>query len=89
MNCIVSNLIREYPKAFKDISFKFNCEREDEYQLVKQGQKFHETLENLHIEHEWEIYTDKYAEKYSPHQIGIGKHLLEGIQFCLQYLEKK
>ena len=78
------NLIEDYPNAFDKISFKFNCEIEDEYELAKQIQKFHETLNNLNIKHEWEIYTDKYAEKFSPHQIGIGKHLLEGIQFCLQ-----
>jgi enterochelin esterase-like enzyme len=80
----INDLIREKPDALKDLHILFNCERSDDFGLTSASERLHETLLELNIDHEYEIYSEPKAA-LSPHIFGIGSKILEGIRFCLQY----
>ena len=84
----LNNLIRKQPNNLKEINLLINCEEHDQLNLSQESNKLHNTLTNLGITHEFEIYTDKSAEKIDPHSLGQAYKLLEGINFCLQHFSK-
>jgi S-formylglutathione hydrolase FrmB len=80
----LNKMIRENSDALKEIYLQLNCADADEYGFTGEAQKIHETLEELGIEHQYEIYSDPKAV-LSPHLVGIAYHIIPGIQFCTQY----
>ncbi|MEM2134803.1 MAG: alpha/beta hydrolase-fold protein [Candidatus Jordarchaeaceae archaeon] len=83
----INQMIRKNPKALKKVHLLINCESTDEYGLTQEARKIHETLVELGIEHQFEIYSDPKAA-LSPHILGIAYHILPGIKFCLQKCTK-
>jgi len=81
----INHMIRKNPNALKKVKLLINCEDTDEYGLTGEARKIHETLEELGIKHQFEIYSDPKAA-LSPHILGIAYHILPGIKFCLQQL---
>ncbi|MFX0062110.1 MAG: alpha/beta hydrolase [Candidatus Hermodarchaeota archaeon] len=80
----INVMLRERPDALKDVHLLLNCERNDEFGLTKGTQKIHETLAELEIEHQFEIYSDP-RTALSPHMFGIVYNIIPGIRFCFQY----
>ncbi len=79
----IDSIIKKNPESFKNVRLLLNCHRKDEYGFANETKKLHETLENLGIEHEFEIYKD-YRAKLAPHMLGIAYKILPAIQFCIQ-----
>ncbi|MFB0561380.1 MAG: alpha/beta hydrolase [Candidatus Lokiarchaeia archaeon] len=79
----LNNMIRENPDALTEVHLLLNCESNDEYGLTRETEKIHETLNELGIDHEFEIYSDPKAA-LSPHILGIAYHIIPGIRFCIQ-----
>ncbi|MFX0102319.1 MAG: alpha/beta hydrolase [Candidatus Hodarchaeota archaeon] len=77
-------VIKKHPDALKKVHLQLNCDINDEFGLTKPAKKIHRTLKRLGIEHEFEIYSDP-KTVLSPHIVGIGYHILPGIQFCCKY----
>jgi hypothetical protein len=71
------------PGAYRDVRLQINCERFDEFGFAGPCGRFHGQLESRDVEHEFEIYTDPVAEKFSPHSLGIAWHLPGALRFCL------
>jgi len=80
----INRLIREKPDALKKLHILFNCESTDEFGLTSASERLHETLLELNIDHEYEIYSDPKVA-LSPHIMGIGSKIMDGIRFCLKY----
>ena len=80
----INNLIREKPDALKKVHVLFNCESTDEFGLTGDSERLHETLSELNIQHEYEIYSEPKAV-LSPHIMGIGSKTLSAIRYCLKY----
>jgi len=80
----IIKLIREKPEALKKLHILFNCESTDEFGLTGDSKRLHETLLELNIDHEYEIYSDPKVA-LSPHIFGIGSKIVDGIRFCLKY----
>ncbi len=80
----INSMIRENPTALKEVNLLLNCESTDEYALTGETKKIHETLTELGIDHEFEIYSDPKAA-LSPHILGIAYHIIPGIRFCIQH----
>ncbi|MFX0138736.1 MAG: alpha/beta hydrolase [Candidatus Hodarchaeota archaeon] len=80
----IINLIREKPEALKKLHILFNCESSDEFGLTGDSKHLHETLVQLNIDHEYEIYSDPKVA-LSPHIFGIGSKIMDGIRFCLKH----
>jgi hypothetical protein len=80
----IIDLIKEKHKALNEIKISFNCEATDEFGLTNVSERLHETLSELNIQHEFEIYSEPKAA-LSPHILGIGSKIMSGIQFCLNH----
>ena len=80
----INNLIRQNSDALKELHILFNCESTDEFGLTGASERLHETLSELNIQHEYEIYSEPKAA-LSPHIMGIGSKIMDGIHFCLKY----
>ena len=80
------NLIEKFRDSLRKVHLQLNCESTDEFGLTEVAISLHEKLEELGIEHDYEIYSDPKAA-LSPHILGIGYHILPGIRFCLQFIE--
>ncbi|MFX0141981.1 MAG: alpha/beta hydrolase-fold protein [Candidatus Hodarchaeota archaeon] len=80
----IIKLIREKPDALKKLYILFNCESTDEFGLTGDSVRLHETLLELNIDHEYEIYSDPKVA-LSPHIFGIGSKIMDGMRFCLKY----
>jgi pimeloyl-ACP methyl ester carboxylesterase len=80
----LNNIIRENPKALKQVHLLLNCERTDEFGLADGTMKIHETLLEFGIDHQFELYSDP-TVVLTPHILGIGYKILPGIRFCLEY----
>ncbi|MBN1687171.1 MAG: hypothetical protein JW852_10980 [Spirochaetales bacterium] len=76
-------LVENTKGAFEDVRVMVSCEASDEFGFAQPAVRFHNTLTRAGIEHEFEIYTDKLASRYSPHMFGIAFHILEALRFCL------
>jgi hypothetical protein len=61
----------------------FNCDRADEFAFAGPCRLFHDRLQSRGIAHSFEIYSDRNAERISPHVLGIAGHLLPALRFCL------
>ena len=79
-------LARASPAAFRGTRVLVNCEESDEFGFAGPCRRFHGTLESLGIAHELEIYRDPEAARYSAHTLGIARHILPGIRFCLEHM---
>lgn len=77
-------LLEHNPRAFGDIRLQFNCARSDEFGFAQPCRRFHAQLEDRGIDHSFEIYSDHEAEGISPHILGIARHILPGLRFCLR-----
>ncbi len=82
LNAIISQTYEN----FKDVNLLINCEENDEFGLAVGAKRLHDLLEDLKIPHEFEIYSDP-AAALTPHILGIGYHVLPGINFCLENLK--
>ena len=82
----LNNLIQQFPNAFNNVHLKFNSEETDEFGFHQQVETFHQTLSNLNIAHEFEIYKDEMSQNISAHTIGIAKKVREAILYCLSYI---
>ncbi|MFX0104613.1 MAG: hypothetical protein ACFE75_03870, partial [Candidatus Hodarchaeota archaeon] len=80
----INRLIRENPNALKKLHIMLNCESSDEFGLTSASERLHETLLELNINHEYEIYSDPKVA-LSPHIMGIGSKIMNAILFCLKY----
>ncbi|MFX0135909.1 MAG: alpha/beta hydrolase [Candidatus Hodarchaeota archaeon] len=80
----INNLVREKSDSLKGLNILFNCEIDDEFGLTSVTERLHETLSELNIQHEYEIYSEPKAA-LSPHIMGIGSKILDGIRFCLKH----
>ncbi|MFX0000916.1 MAG: alpha/beta hydrolase, partial [Candidatus Hermodarchaeota archaeon] len=80
----INKLIREKPDNLRGLNILFNCESIDEFGLTRASERLHETLLELNIEHEYEIYSEPKVV-LSPHIFGIGSKILDGIRYCLKY----
>jgi len=74
-----------FANNLKQVKFLINCEENDEFRIHESTQRIHDALLTLGVDHEFEIYSDSKA-KISPHALGIGYHLLPGIEYCLENL---
>lgn len=77
-------LLDRHPRAFRDLRLQLNCARSDEFGFAGPCSRFHVQLQNRGIEHSFEIYSEPKAERISPHILGIARHILPGLRFCLQ-----
>jgi pimeloyl-ACP methyl ester carboxylesterase len=75
--------VKQAPDAFRGVRLLVNCEASDEFGFAGGSRRFHDTLWRHGIEHEFEIYSDPLAARYSPHIFGIAWRILPGIRFCL------
>jgi len=82
----LNNIIKEHPDALDRIQLLINCEKNDEFMLAKGSRELHETLTELNIEHQFELYNDPKAV-LSPHILGIKYHVLPGIKYCAKFFQ--
>jgi len=82
----LNNVIKKHPKALKDINLLIKCEKSDEFGLTEGTKKIHEILDDLNIEHQFDLYTDPRAS-LSPHILGIGYNNLPGIKYCCKFFQ--
>ena len=80
----LNNIMKEYPESFKKVNLLFNCHIDDQYGFAEEAKKLHETLVNLGIDHQFEIYDDPRA-KLEPHTLGTGYHILPALKYCNQF----
>ena len=80
----INNLVKEKSDSLKGLNILFNCESNDEFGLTSVTERLHDTLSELNIQHEYEIYSEPKAA-LSPHIMGIGSKIIDGIRFCLKY----
>ncbi len=85
-NIDIDSLTRNNPNAFHQVNLFLSCEENDEYQFSQQIRKYEEILKERGIAYEIDIFTNKYAQKYSSHGFAINFKLLEGIQYCLSHM---
>ncbi|UYP47618.1 hypothetical protein NEF87_003903 [Candidatus Lokiarchaeum ossiferum] len=83
----LTNVILQYPSAFKDLTLILSCDILDEYHFAPEIREFHQVLLNHNIPHEIDIYEDSQAEKISPHTLGIGNQILPSIKRCLNEIK--
>jgi len=77
------NLIEKKPQSLKNVKLLLNCAKNDEFGLTQVANSIHETLLKHGIDHEFDLYLDEWT-RLSPHILGIGYHILDGIKFCLK-----
>ena len=80
----INYIIKEKPDAFKQVHLLLNCATNDEFGLAEGIKKIHETLLEHGIDHQYDLYSDP-GVALTPHILGIGYHILQGIRFCIQY----
>jgi len=80
----LNNIIRENSEALKEVHLLLNCESTDEFGLAEVAKKIHDTLIELKIDHQFDLYSDPKAA-LTPHILGIGYNILPSIRFCVQY----
>lgn len=83
----LNDIMKKHPEALKTIDLLINCEKNDEFLLAEGSKQLHETLNELNIEHSFEIYNDPKAE-LSPHILGIKYHVLPGMRFCTSHFKQ-
>ncbi|MFX1337479.1 MAG: alpha/beta hydrolase-fold protein [Promethearchaeota archaeon] len=83
----INYLIKENPDAFKQVQLLLNCADNDEFGLAEGAKKIHETLIEYGIDHQFELYSDP-GVALTPHILGIGYHILQGIHFCTEKFAK-
>jgi enterochelin esterase-like enzyme len=76
-------LLDRHPRAFADMRLQINCDRSDEFGFAEPCRRFHAQLRRRGIQHSFEIYRQPEAERISPHILGIARHVLPGLRFCL------
>ena len=82
----LNNVMKENPDSFKKINLLFNCHINDQFGFADESKKLHETLINLGIDHQFEIYDDPRAT-LEPHTLGTGYHILPALKFCNQFFK--
>ena len=82
----LGSLVESQPEAFQGIRLLFNCDESDEFGLAGPCRRFHTQLQRQGIDHAFEIYSDPETARISPHSLGIARHILPGLRFCLQGL---
>ena len=80
----INNIIKKKPNSLKQVNIMLNCDKNDDYGLGSVVEKIHETLLELDINHQYELYSDPEVA-LSPHVLGILFHILPSIRFCLQH----
>ncbi len=80
----LKNLIRKNPDSLKQVNFFICCEKTDEFNLTPVTEDIHQTLNELGIKHECDIYSDPKAY-LSPHMVGISYTVIPGIKFCSKF----
>jgi hypothetical protein len=80
----LNRMIREDPEPLKTVHLLINCESTDEFGFSGETKKIHQTLVEIGIRHQFEIYTDPRAA-LSPHMLGIAYHIVPAIRFCQQH----
>ncbi|MHA1578408.1 MAG: hypothetical protein ACTSUQ_02110, partial [Candidatus Freyarchaeota archaeon] len=80
----LNHMIRENPEALKQVKLLLRAEASDEFGITDVTREIHQTLEELGIEHEFEVYSDPEAA-LSPHIIGISYSVIPAIKFCTQH----
>ena len=83
VNIIKQNVLKN-SEAFKKVNLMLNCHRKDEYGFADQTKKLHNTLIEVGIDHQFEIYKD-YRAKLAPHMLGIAYKILPAIKFSIQF----
>ena len=83
----INYLIKEKPDAFKQVHLLLNCADNDEFGLAEGAKKIHETLMEYGIDHQFDLYSDPDVA-LTPHILGIGYHILQGIHFCTEKFTK-
>jgi len=82
----LNNVIKQNPESFKHVKLLLNCADNDEFGLTMAAEKIHETLTELGIDHEYDLYSDPKVA-LTPHMLGIGYHIIPGIKFCLNFIK--
>ncbi len=77
-------LLDHNPHAFDAVRLQLNCASSDEFGFAQSCRRFHTHLEARGIEHSFEIYSDQETERISPHILGIIRHVLPALKFCLR-----
>ncbi|MFW9943309.1 MAG: alpha/beta hydrolase [Candidatus Thorarchaeota archaeon] len=80
----INNLIKECPEALKGINLLINCALNDEMGSSIATKQIHETLDELKIPHQYELYDDP-KTSLSPHILGIAYHIIPAIKFCVEF----
>ncbi|MHA1725286.1 MAG: alpha/beta hydrolase-fold protein [Promethearchaeota archaeon] len=81
----INNIIKNNSDALRNVHLLIKCERRDEFGSAIAIKEIHETLNQLDIPHQFEIYEDHEAE-LSPHILGIAYQIIPAIHFCLQHM---
>jgi hypothetical protein len=79
-------VLNQFPNAFENVNLAFYCEENDEWEFPSQIRAFEQSLKNKNIPCTIDIFTSKFAQKYSSHQMGISFRLKEIMNFCLDNL---
>lgn len=82
----LNNVIKEHPEALRKVHLLLNCAENDEFGLAEVSEALHETLKELNVDHEYELYNDPKAA-LTPHILGIGYHILPGMKFCSKFFK--
>ncbi|MFW9940544.1 MAG: alpha/beta hydrolase [Candidatus Thorarchaeota archaeon] len=79
------SVIEKKPDSLKQLNLQLNCEATDEFGLAEEAQLIHNKLTELGINHDYELYSDPKAS-LTPHMLGIGYHIIPGIEYCLNFI---
>lgn len=80
----INGLAEKYANNLQTVPLVMNCESTDEFGLMSETKKLHDTFNRLGIHHEYEIYDDENARKFSPHIFGIAYHIIPAFKFILK-----
>ncbi|MBD3338667.1 MAG: hypothetical protein GF353_06150 [Candidatus Lokiarchaeota archaeon] len=80
---VIKTCSKKNPDAFKDVNLLINCHRKDEYGFADETRRIHQTLNDLGIDHLFEIYKD-YRTKLAPHMLGIAYKMIPAIEYSVQ-----
>ena len=80
-------VLNQFPNAFENVKLTFYCEEKDEWEFPSQIRDFEQLLKNKRIPCTVDIFTSKFAQKYSSHQMGISFWLKEIVHFCLDNMD--
>lgn len=80
------DLARAKPDGIRTVALRLTCEQSDEYGLADPDLRFHKVLDELNVDHEFELFTDRRAEKVSGHAQGIAIQVVPSFLFCLRHM---